>query len=156
MSLPQILLKRSKGVHFARWVFLLVSVSGVIAVVPPYFLEAEVGKNSPPAINHPEFYYGFFGVTLARQLMFLVIATDPIRYRMTMLPAMVEKLSFAGAIFALFVFGRVPPSLLGLAGMDGTLFILFVIAYLETRANGLARGFTKHVFQSGELVHAPQ
>jgi hypothetical protein len=38
-----------------------------------------------PPVNHPEFYYGFFGVTLSWQIMFLVIGSSPIRYRMAMI-----------------------------------------------------------------------
>ncbi|SRR5260370_318086 len=80
--------------RFAKWVFLLAGASGVLMIVPPYFLEAKTGQDYPPPINHPAYYYGFFGVTLAWQFLFLVIATDPVRYRR----AMLEKASFAIAI----------------------------------------------------------
>ena len=66
-------------------------------VVPLYF-EERFFRDYPPAINRPEFYYGFAGVTLAWQCMFLVIGSDPVRYRAAMLPAMPEKASFAAAI----------------------------------------------------------
>jgi hypothetical protein len=71
--------------RFAKWMFLLAGVSGILLVVPPYFLERQTGEDYPPSITHPEYYYGFFGVTLAWQVMFLVIATDPVRYRRAML-----------------------------------------------------------------------
>src|SRR4051794_25545788 len=94
--------------RFAKWVFLLAGLSGVLMILPGYFLEGKTGQDYPPPINHAEFYYGFVGVTLAWQLMFLVIASDPVRYRMAMLPAMVEKAGFAIAIPVLFALGRVP------------------------------------------------
>ncbi len=118
--------------RFARWVFLLAGVSGILLVIPPYFLERQTGEDYPPPITHPEYYYGFFGVTLAWQLMFLVIASNPIRYRMAMLPAMLEKGSFVVAILLLYVSGRVAGVWLGFAAMDATWLVLFVIAYLWT------------------------
>src|SRR5262245_50459223 len=66
--------------RFARWVFLLAGATGVLMIVPPFFLETKTGADYPPPINHPEYYYGFFGVTLAWQLLFLVIGFDAVRY----------------------------------------------------------------------------
>ncbi|HYC57864.1 MAG TPA: hypothetical protein VEL28_23260 [Candidatus Binatia bacterium] len=121
------------GASFAKRVFIGGGIYGVLGVAPMYFLESRVGTDMPPAINHPEFFYGFIGVTLAWQLAFLVIGTDPMRYRPLMLPAMVEKLSFVAAIVILFAQGRVHvPLLLGAAG-DFVLLVLFVMAWLRTR-----------------------
>jgi len=47
---------------FARVVFLVAGIYGLIVLLPQYFLEAKVGLDSPPPITHPEFYYGFIGV----------------------------------------------------------------------------------------------
>ena len=118
--------------RFAKWVFLLAGVSGILLVVPPYFLERQTSEDYPPPITHPEYYYGFFGVTLAWQLRFLVIATDPIRYRGAMIPAMVEKASFAVAIPLLYAVDRVAGVWIGFAAMDATWLVLFVVAYLRT------------------------
>jgi hypothetical protein len=118
--------------RFARWVFLLAGVSGILMVVPPYFLERQTGEDYPPPITHPEYYYGFFGVTLAWQFMFLVIASDPVRYRRAMLPAMLEKASLAVAIPILYAVGRVAAVWVGFASMDATWLVLFVVAYLRT------------------------
>lgn len=118
--------------RFAKWVFLLSGISGVLLVVPPFFLEAQTSADYPPAITHPEYYYGFFGVTLAWQLMFLVIGLDPVRYRPAMLPAMVEKASFALAMPILYALDRVPGVLVGFASMDATWLVLFVLAYWWT------------------------
>src|SRR6516165_4433703 len=110
--------------RFARWVFLLAGATGILMVVPPYFLERQTSEDYPPPITHPEYYYGFFGVTLAWQLLFLVIGSDPVRYRRAMLPAMLEKASFALAIPVLHVMGRVAGLWLGFASMDGTWLVL--------------------------------
>jgi hypothetical protein len=117
--------------RFAKWVFLLAGGSGVLMVLPLY-LEDRFFRDDPPAINRPEFYYGFAGVTLAWQFMFLVIGSDPVRYRTAMLPAMLEKAGFAFAVPLLYAAGRVAGVWLGFAAMDATWLLLFVVAYLRT------------------------
>jgi hypothetical protein len=101
-------------------------------IIPPYFLEERMGRDQPPPINHPEFFYGFLGVTLAWQFMFLVIGSDPIRYRMAMLPAMLEKASFAFAIPVLFALQRVAVTWILFASVDATWLVLFIIAFRRT------------------------
>jgi hypothetical protein len=118
--------------RFAKWVFLLAGVWGVLLVAPLYFLEAKTGEDYPPPVTHPEYYYGFAGVTLSWQILFLVIASDPTRYRRAMLPAVLEKLSFAAAVPALYLAGRVPGVMVGFAATDAVWMVLFVIAYLRT------------------------
>src|SRR3954451_7394303 len=113
--------------RFAKWVFLLAGVSGVLMILPLY-LEDRFFQDYPPSINRPEFFYGFAGVTLAWQFMFLVIGSDPIRYRMAMLPAMLEKASFAVAIPILYAADRVTGVWLGFAAMDGAWLVLFAVA----------------------------
>jgi len=118
--------------RFARWVFLLAGVSGVVMVLPAYFREEQFGLDFPPAINHPEIYYGFFGVTLSWQFLFLVIGSDPPRFRPAMLPAMLEKASFAVAVPVLYALDRVPLVWVGIASFDATWFVLFVVAFFWT------------------------
>jgi hypothetical protein len=88
---------------FARWVFRIAGIYGVLAIAPMYLLESRFPAEAPPAITHPEFFYGFIGVTLAWQLAFLVIALDPVRDRLLMLPAMFEKFSFVAAATVLLL-----------------------------------------------------
>jgi hypothetical protein len=122
--------------RFARWVFLLSGASGVLIIVPPFFLEARTSADYPPPITHPEYYYGFFGITLAWQFMFLVIGSQPVRYRLAMLPAILEKASFAIAIPVLYARGRVPGILVGFSAMDATWMLLFIAAFLKTPREG--------------------
>jgi hypothetical protein len=112
-------------------VFLLAGVSGILMILPMY-LEDRFFADFPPVINRPEFYYGFAGVTLAWQFLFLVIASDPARYRLAMLPAMLEKASFAVAVPILYAVGRVPAVWVGISSIDACWLVLFVIAYLWT------------------------
>ena len=57
-----------------------------------------IGRETTPAITHPEFYYDFLSVALACQVAFLVIAADPIGFRPMMAVAIVEKFGDAGSI----------------------------------------------------------
>src|SRR4051812_41390183 len=117
--------------RFARWVFGLAGATGIL-IVAPLYLEGRFFQDDPPPINRPEFYYGFIGVTLAWQLTFLLIASDPVRYRLAMLPAFVEKAGFAFAVPVLVYQQRVEQKWLAAAAMDGTWLVLFVIAFLLT------------------------
>jgi hypothetical protein len=125
--------------RMAKWVFLLAGASGLVMVAPLYW-EERFFQDYPPAINRPEFYYGFAGLCLAWQVMFLVIASDPARYRPAMVPAMLEKAGFAFAIPSLYAAGRVPAVWLGFASMDATWLVLFVAAFLRTPRDTFQRG----------------
>ena len=119
---------------FARWVFWIAGLYGLLVLTPLYFLEKKVGQDYPPPIAHPEYYYGFTGVALAWQVAFLVIGSNPIRLRPMMLPAVLEKASFAVAALLLFQNGRVPGLTLGFAFLDPIWGVLFVLAWLSTRS----------------------
>src|SRR5262245_45631118 len=118
--------------QFAKWVFLVAGVSGLLMVAPPYFLEGWTGKFDPPPVKHPEYYYVFLGRTLAWQLMYLLIASDPARFRPAMLLGLLGKASFAVAIAALYLAGRVESRWLGFASFDAAWVVLFLVAYLRT------------------------
>ena len=119
---------------FARRVFLVAGVYGVIVIVPMYFAEGRIGRDHPPAITHPEFYYGFLGVALAWQVLFLVLAQDPSRYRPMIIPSMLEKVSYGIALVFLLLEHRIPLVVFGLGSVDWTFAVLFVAAYLATPA----------------------
>jgi hypothetical protein len=118
--------------NFAKLVFRIAGIYGVLALAPLYFVFEYTGRAFPPAINHPEFYYGFAGVALAWQIGFLVMAADPVRFRPLMIPAGLEKVLYAGAIFALYTQGRVGAIQLATAGADSVFAILFVAAFVKT------------------------
>ncbi len=117
---------------FARVTFLVAGIYGLVVLLPQYFLEARIGRDSPPPITHPEFYYGFVGVGLAWQIAFLVISRDPVRYRLLMLPSILEKVTFGVAVFVLFSSGRAGLPMTGAAAIDLTLAVLFVVAFART------------------------
>jgi hypothetical protein len=116
----------------ATWVYRIAGVSGIVLLLPQFFLEERIGRDHPPAITHPEFFYGMLGTALAWQLGFLVIASHPSRYRPLMIPTWFEKFIFGTASILLFVHGRVPPVILGFGIHDLVFGVLFVLSYLKT------------------------
>lgn len=120
------------AMKFAKIVFWIAGIWGVLIITPLYFLFDTIGQKDPPPITHPGFFYGFVGVTLAWQIVFLFMATDPLRYRPLIIPSLFEKLSWVAAVITLVSQGRMRQSDLVFAGTDSLLAVLFVIAYLKT------------------------
>ena len=125
---------------FARWAFLIAGIWGVLVLVPLYFLEKKTGIDHPPAITHPEYFYGFVGVALAWQILFLIVARDPERFRLAMLPAILEKFSFVVSTYVLYSLNRVNPTMMIAASVDLLLGLLFVISFLKTGQKARAAG----------------
>jgi hypothetical protein len=115
--------------RFAKWVFWVAGIYGIAVVLPLYLLENRMSRDFRPPITHPEFYYGFVGVALAWQVAFIVIALDPMRFRPMMIPAVIEKFSYAIACGVLFAQGRLAPAMTVAASVDLTLGLLFVVAF---------------------------
>lgn len=116
---------------FAKTVFWIAGVWGILILTPLYFTFNLIGKKDPPPITHPGFYYGFVGAALAWQIVFLIIATDPVRFRPVIPAAVVEKFTYAVAMFVLHLEGRVHPTDLTFAWVDLLLGVLFVIAFFK-------------------------
>jgi hypothetical protein len=117
---------------FVPWVFRIAGIYGVIALAPQYFLEGRISRDFPPAITHPEHFYGFIGVALAWQFAFFVIAGDPPRFRSLMPVCVLEKLAFGVAAVVLFLQARVPAAVLPFGLIDLLLATLFAISFVVT------------------------
>ncbi len=117
---------------FAQRVYRWAGVYGLVVLAPLYFLEERIGREQPPPITHPENYYGFLTVTVAWQVMYLMISTDPVRYRPLMPVAVLAKLGYFSTLLALFALGRLAGMTLGVASMDLILGVLFAVAYART------------------------
>lgn len=122
------------GITFARRVFMAAGIYGILVLAPQYFLEGRLGRNFPPPITHPEHFYGFIGVALAWQVVFLIVARDPVRYRLLMIPSVLEKAAFGLAAVVLYLQGRLAATVLGAGVVDLVLGLLFVIAFQRTAA----------------------
>jgi hypothetical protein len=117
---------------FARRVFLFAAVIGLLILIPQYFMEGRIGRDYPPPITHPEHFYGFVGVGTVWQILFLIVARDPVRLRPVMLAAVLEKLSFGVPAIVLYLQGRLPAMIFGFGLFDLFLGVLFVISYRVT------------------------
>ncbi|MDB5327374.1 MAG: hypothetical protein JWM57_2943 [Phycisphaerales bacterium] len=117
----------------ARWIYRIAGVYGLIALVPMLFTEGYFGQQHPPAPNHSELYFGFVTCAIAWQAAFLVIATDPARYRPLIPATWLEKAGFCIATVVLFSLGRLDGQLLVAGIIDGVLGVAFVYAWLATR-----------------------
>jgi hypothetical protein len=127
------------GVKFARWIFLIAGVWGVLVLTPMYFLYDGGGKQMPAAITHPDFYYGFAGIALAWQIAFFFIAKNPSRFRPMMIPSILEKLGYVATLAVLFLQGRIASTQLPFAAADLVLGALFVVAFLKLHGGRLGR-----------------
>jgi hypothetical protein len=123
---------------FARWLFRVAGVYGLTVLLPQYFLEERLGRDHPPPVTHPEFYYGFVGVAVAWQVAFLVIGQDPARYRPMMIPAVLEKFTFGVAVAVLYARDRVSGTVLTFGVIDLVLGLLFLVAFWRTAPHNRA------------------
>ncbi|MES2612959.1 MAG: hypothetical protein V4679_22090 [Pseudomonadota bacterium] len=128
---------QGRALRRARWLFLGAGAYGLIALVPQYFMGPQASPHAAAALTH----FGFVGVALAWQLAFLLIASDVVRYRLFMLPAVAEKLAFGVPALVLCLQGRADAALAMAAGVDLLLALLFALAFAATGAPGAnARG----------------
>jgi hypothetical protein len=123
-----------EAMNFSKIVFWVAGIWGFLVLTPLYFLFDVIGRNDPPPITHPGFFYGFVGVALAWQVAFIVIATDPLRFRPLMIPSILEKASWGATVIVLVLQDRMHKTDLVLAGADLLLGALFVISYFKTRS----------------------
>jgi hypothetical protein len=105
-------------------------------LTPLYFLFDLIGRRYARAITHPDFYYGFVGITLVWQIAFLVIANDPVRFRPMMVPAILEKFIYAISVGVLYARGPLQGGQLLAELPDIPLGILFVAAFLKMQKFG--------------------
>jgi hypothetical protein len=118
--------------NLPKIIFIVAGLYGVVTLIPHFFLEDRIGVTDPPAITHPEYFYGFLGVALAWQVLFFVIAFNPRRYRSVMPVAFLEKLGFGAAAVILFIGHRVQTQILVFGLVDLLLGALFLYAYAVT------------------------
>jgi hypothetical protein len=119
-------------VKFAKYTFLIAGVYGLLILPMHYFMESTISADHPPAITHPEFFYGFIGIASVFQIIFLIIAKDPVKYRLMMIPSILEKLSFGIPALLLYRAGRLEGGFFYGGILDLVLGALFLVSYLKT------------------------
>jgi len=77
---------------------------------PRSFSSSTESANKIRAHHPPALFYGFAGVALAWQFVFLIIASNPVRFRPLMLVGILEKLGFFLPTVALYAQHRLRSS----------------------------------------------
>jgi hypothetical protein len=119
---------------FAKILFYIAGIWGILVITPLFFIFDKIGLQDPPPITHPLFFYGFAGVAFAWQFVFLVIASNPVRFRPLMLVGILEKLGYFVPAVILYSQHRVHIADVYLSCGDALLAVLFLLAYFKTPA----------------------
>jgi len=114
---------------FAKWIFLVSGIFGLITTIPLAFTEKKM------LVQQPEFYYGFVFLDICLQIVYIIIATSPIRFRPMMIPAFLAKASGLIALSWLYLINRVTPQWMVIGAVDGVFAVLFLIGYFLTSKN---------------------
>jgi hypothetical protein len=117
---------------FAKVVFLVAGVWGIVLLTPLYFLFDAIGRQQSTLITYPQFFYGFLAVTMAWQFAFLVIGSDPARFRPMMIPSVAEKFIYVVSMGVLYSEGRIRVTDVMIVAPDLLLGVLFIIAFATT------------------------
>jgi hypothetical protein len=117
---------------FAKVIFILAGIWGILVLTPLYFLIDITGTRWPAPANYPHFFYGFIGVALAWQVAFLIIGSNPAKFRLMMIPAILEKLGHVTTVGVLYARGRIAQTDAATALPDLVLGILFAAAFART------------------------
>lgn len=118
--------------RFAKVVFRVAGIWGIVVLTPLYFLVDVTGRRYGAPVDYPQFFYGFLSVAMAWQIAFLVIASNPARFRPLMIPGVVEKLGHVAGVAVLYGQGRLSAADATAAVPDLVLGILFIVAYAAT------------------------
>jgi hypothetical protein len=115
-------------------IFIAAGIWGIVVLPPLYFLRDITGRLYSTPVDYPHFFYGFVSVALAWQLAFLVIGSNPARFRPVMVPAMIEKFGHVAGLLVLYGQARIAAADALAAVPDFLLGLLFVVAFANTRA----------------------
>jgi hypothetical protein len=121
--------------RFAKIVFITAGIWGITVVTPLFFLLDVAGRHYDPPTSYPHFFYGFLAVVIAWQVAFLAIGSNPARFRLLMIPAMVEKFGYVLTVGVLHGQARISSADALTAVPDAILGILFTAAFVKTASS---------------------
>ena len=117
--------------RFAKFAFIGAGVWGLVVIAPLYFLFDISGQEYVLPASYPHFFYGFLVVTTAWQIAFLLIGSNPVRFRPLMIPSIVEKLGYVVAVAVPHGNGYISNAEAMTAAPDLLLGVLFVAAFVK-------------------------
>ena len=118
---------------FAKFVFIGAGIWALTVLAPLYALIDITGRRYVAPTQYPQFFYGFLAVAIAWQVAFLVVGTNPARFRTLMIPCIIEKLSYVATLILFFASDRISALDAQPAWPDGLLGLLFIVAFVVTR-----------------------
>lgn len=118
--------------RFARIVFIAAGVWGIVVLTPLYFLVDVTGRQYPPPTSYPQFFYGFLSVAMAWQIAFLIIGSNPVRFRLLMIPSIIEKFGHVVGVAVLYGQARISAADATAAVPDLLLGALFIAAFAKS------------------------
>ena len=68
---------------FAKIVFWIAGVWGLLVITPLYFMFNLIGEKDPPPITHPGFFYGFVGCALALAMVAFLFCSHAIPFALS-------------------------------------------------------------------------
>src|SRR5262245_39342609 len=116
----------------AKVTFIAAGVWGIGVLTPLYWLVDGSGRRYGCPTDAPQFFYGFISVAMAWQIAFLVIGSNPARFRPLMIPGIIEKLGHVAGVAVLYGRNRIPWVDAQAAIPDFVLAILFILAFAKT------------------------
>ena len=125
--------------RFAKIVFIFAGVWGIVVLMPLYFLIDVTGRQYAPPTAYPHFFYGFLSVAMAWQIAFLMIGSNPARFRILMIPAIIEKLGYVLTLAVLYSQSRISAAEASPLWPDLLLGILFIVAFAKTATSDSSR-----------------
>ena len=97
----------------AKWIFLIAGVFGLLSTIPLAFAEKMMG------VKQPEYYYGFVFLDICWQILYLLLSSNPVRYRLMMIPSFLAKGSGTVALTWLYLLERVSSQWIAIGAVDG-------------------------------------
>ncbi len=121
--------------RLAKIIFIGAGIWGIAVLTPLYWLVDISGRHYAPPNDYPQFFYGFIGVAIAWQIAFLVIGSNPARFRMLMIPAMIEKFGYISTLILMYGRSQISSIEVQPAVPDGFIGLLFIVAFWATRTS---------------------
>jgi hypothetical protein len=118
------------NIKFARIVFTGAGIWGIAVLTPLFFLVDVTGRRYAPPASYPHFFYGFLSVAMAWQIAFLIIGSNPLRFRPLMIPSIVEKVGFVVVAAVLYSKAHISADEAMVAVPDLLLAVLFIAAFV--------------------------
>ena len=121
--------------RLAKIIFIGAGIWGIAVLTPLYWLVDISGRHYPSPNDYPQFFYGFIAVAIAWQIAFLMIGSNPARFRIFMIPAMIEKFAYVSTLLIMYGRSLIPTIDVQPAIPDGLIGLLFIVAFWATRTS---------------------